>query len=82
MNKRTIAYVLIIIGAMGFLISLTADITGLGADPLNFGWKQILGTSVGAVILITGVVLLVNKNDSNQAKDSQAKTKKNSDELL
>jgi len=82
MNIRIMVYILIIIGAIGLLISLTADITGLGADPLNFGWKQILGTAVGAVIVIAGVVLLLIKNDSSQSESSRIKNKANKDGLL
>lgn len=82
MNKQTMIYILIIIGAIGLLVSLTADITGLGADPFNFGWKQILGTAVSAVIIIAGVVLLLIKNDSGQSESSPQKTKGNKDELL
>lgn len=80
--KKTIAYILIIVGAIGLLISLTADITGLGADPLNFGWKQILGTTVGALIVIAGIVLLVINPEASQSTVSRKKTEENKGDLL
>ena len=57
-NNKVAIYLLIAVGVVMVLISLTADVIGMGADPLNFGWKQILGSVAGAVLVIAGVFLL------------------------
>ncbi len=36
-----------------------ADVIGLGGDPTSFGYKQIIGTSVGLMCLVVGVALLL-----------------------
>lgn len=49
--------VLLVIGVLLFLISLTADTTGLGAAP-GLGWKQIAGAIVGVIIAGIGMTRL------------------------
>lgn len=53
---------LIIAGALLFVVFLTADILGLGGDPNAFGWKQITGSAAGLLILLTGVWLNSKKD--------------------
>ncbi len=57
-NNKLATYILIAVGVVVVLISLGADVIGLGADPANFGWKQILGAGAGAVLVIAGIFLL------------------------
>ena len=56
MSKRTIGFVLVFVGVVILVVSLGADILGLGNVP-GFGWKQILGAVVGAVVTLGGVWL-------------------------
>jgi hypothetical protein len=53
MGSPTRARVTIIVGAFLVLISLFADRMGLGRSP-GFGWRQILGVVVGALVLLAG----------------------------
>lgn len=62
MNKRISSIVMITLGALLLLASLTADMTGLGDDvglsPLQtFGPRQMTGTVVGIVVLAVGAYL-------------------------
>ena len=54
MSKKSIGLLLIIAGALLFLVSLTADLLRLGADPNAFGWKQITGSAVGLLVFLAG----------------------------
>ena len=47
--------ILLVIGVLLFLVSLTADFIGLGPSP-GLGWKQILGAVVGVVIAAVGMM--------------------------
>ena len=62
MDKKTSSIVVIVLGALLLLVSLTADITGLGDDVelsllQTFGPRQMIGTFVGIVVLAVGVYL-------------------------
>ena len=60
MSKKTIGFLLIILGVVVLVVSLTADVTGLG-EGTAIGWKQILGTVAGVIIALDGVWLALNK---------------------
>jgi hypothetical protein len=51
MSKRTLAVVLIVLGAVLALVSLAADVLGIG-NGSGFGWKQILGSVVGVLLVV------------------------------
>ena len=53
MSKKTRAVVLLAAGALVALVALGADVLGLGGSP-GIGWKQILGTLVGAGLAVAG----------------------------
>jgi len=53
MDRPMLARVAIVVGALLVLISLFADPLGLGRSS-GFGWKQILGVVVGALIIAAG----------------------------
>jgi hypothetical protein len=53
MDSPMSARVTIIVGALLVLISLFADQMGLGWSP-GFGWRQILGVVVGALVMLAG----------------------------
>jgi hypothetical protein len=58
MNK---AVVVLVVGVLVFLVSLTADVTGIGEGGA-IGWKQILGAVVGVVVAAIGMVQLRKRN--------------------
>jgi len=60
MDKKTLGVVLLIAGIVLAAIFLTADITGLG-EGYKFGYKQIIGTIVGAVVFVVGLVFTLKK---------------------
>jgi hypothetical protein len=62
MSNKTIGYALIILGVVVLVISLAADTLGIGNVP-GFGWKQILGAVVGAVVALGGVWLALRNPD-------------------
>jgi asparagine N-glycosylation enzyme membrane subunit Stt3 len=57
MNKKTIGTVLLVAGVILLLASLTADMIGIGEAASAFGYKQIIGTVVGAVAAVAGFFL-------------------------
>ena len=60
MSKKTIGFLLIILGVIVLVVSLAADVIGIGGVP-GFGWKQILGAVVGVLVALGGVWLALNK---------------------
>ncbi len=47
--------VLLVVGVVLSLISLTADVIGIG-EGTGIGWKQITGLTVGLIIAVLGLV--------------------------
>ena len=60
MSKKTIGFLLIILGVVVLVVSLTADVTGLGTGN-GICWKQILGTVAGVIVALDGVWLALSK---------------------
>ena len=60
MSKRTMGYLLIVLGAVVLVISLTADSLGIGGAP-GIGWKQLTGAGVGLIVMIYGIWLASRK---------------------
>ena len=60
MNKKQLGIALLVIGVIILLLSLLANSIGIGGAP-GFGYKQIAGTVVGAIIAIVGYVLFSRK---------------------
>jgi len=54
MDTKNTGLYLIIIGAGIALISLLADVIGLGGDPTTIGWKQWLGAGGGVIVILVG----------------------------
>lgn len=52
-NKKTIGIALIVIGVIVLIVSLAADVIGIGGAP-GFGFKQIIGALAGLIIAIIG----------------------------
>ncbi len=63
MDKRTIGIILLVIGIIVLLLSVTADVTGIpsaigiGGWP-GFGTWQIVGTIAGLVLAAAGAFLM------------------------
>jgi hypothetical protein len=58
MTNRTIRLILIFVGALILIVSLTADLIGLGSYP-GLNWAQLTGAAVGLVVLLIGIWLTV-----------------------
>jgi hypothetical protein len=58
--KKIVSVVLLVVGVIVLLLSLTADVIGIGGNPA-FGMYQILGTIGGAIVAGVGLVLLLRK---------------------
>jgi uncharacterized membrane protein len=46
MSERAVAWIIFVSGVVLALISIFADVIGVGREP-GFGWKQTLGLVVG-----------------------------------
>jgi hypothetical protein len=46
---------LVVVGLVLALVSLLADAVGVGAAP-GLGWKQMVGTAVGIVLVVIGLI--------------------------
>ena len=44
-------WVLLVTGTLLGIVSLTADLLGIGAFP-GFGWKQVVGTAVALLLVV------------------------------
>jgi len=66
MTRRAIGIALTVVGLLVGLLSVLADVIGLGGTP-GYGRGQIVGTIVGAAILIVGVLLSRRKGQEPQA---------------
>lgn len=56
-TKKIIGSVLVVLGVLGLLVFLLADILGYGRP--GFGIRQIIGTIAGCVSVIVGMILLL-----------------------
>jgi len=53
MSKKTIGYLLIAVGVVVLVISLAADVIGIGSYP-GLNWAQISGAVIGIFIALIG----------------------------
>ena len=56
MTKSSTGFVMAAVGLVVGVVSLLADVIGLGEDP-GFGVRQTTGTIVGFVLLVIGIWL-------------------------
>jgi hypothetical protein len=56
MDERPLGIVVFVIGVVGAVISALADPLGIGTEGV-FGWLQITGVIVGAVIALIGLAM-------------------------
>jgi hypothetical protein len=60
MSKKTIGIVLTATGAAVAVISLAADVIGIGLDP-GFHGVQLLGIAIGVIVAVVGFRLALSK---------------------
>ena len=75
MAKRTISKVFFIFGTVLQILSLAADMIGIGEGNM-FGWKQFTGITVGLVAIVIGYWLRGEKVEQKN-KQPQKEGKKN-----
>ena len=56
-GKKTTGAALLVAGVVVLVVSAGADYIGMGAFP-GFGYKQIIGTIVGIVMIAVGLTFL------------------------
>lgn len=61
MPAKTAGLVLAIAGVLVALFFLLADVIGVSGSPGRFGIQQIIGTAVGAVIFIVGMIVYMRQ---------------------
>jgi NADH:ubiquinone oxidoreductase subunit 6 (subunit J) len=59
MNERPLGIVIFLVGAVGAVISALANPLGIGEDEV-FGWLQITGVIVGAVLALLGLAIAMS----------------------
>lgn len=62
MSNRFVGVLLLVAGVVLLLLSVGADPLGVGGHP-GFGWKQIAGAIVGAVMAAVGAVRMRSPAD-------------------
>jgi hypothetical protein len=67
MTLRIISWAIAAIGLVLLVVSLTADLTGLGDDEgaFNVGLQQGAGIGLGLVLIVVGLVL-VRRNQTKE----------------
>lgn len=55
-GKKTTSIVLLIVGIAILVLSLFANSIGIG-NPARFGYIQIIGAIVGAIVAVVGLVM-------------------------
>lgn len=63
MTKRTLYYLVVVGGALLLIISLIADLIGLGSYP-GLNWAQLTGAAIGLVVLIVGVWFVIRNPET------------------
>ena len=65
-GKKTAGIVLLVVGIVILVLALAADPIGIGGNP-EFGRKQIIGTIVGAIVIVVGLILTLRKQSPSSA---------------
>ena len=48
---------LLVLGVALLIVSLLADVVGIGANP-GFGYRQVIGVVLGVIAIIRGIIVL------------------------
>ena len=61
--KKIAGIVILIVGIIGLILSLTADLIKVGmiGSFAGFGIVQIVGTALGVIFAVVGVILMTRK---------------------
>ena len=59
-NKKTMGIALLAVGAIMLIVSLAADVIGIGGA-VGFGYKQIVGSIAGVIVVVIGFVIYSRK---------------------
>lgn len=59
MSRRSLGFVVAAVGVIVVVVAAFADPIGVGGAEDTFGWKQIVGVVIGAVVAVGGIVLAV-----------------------
>ena len=60
-EKKTAGVVILVVGAILIIMSVLADIIGIGGQVGSFGLRQIGGTILGVVLAAVGAFLTFKK---------------------
>ena len=70
MLKKVLSWILIIIGGVGLVLSLIADLIGIGSSP-GFNYAQIIGALLGLAILLYGVWFMRRKDKKKEENEEK-----------
>ena len=59
MERTVLGGILMAVGAVAVLFFLLADPVGITVGDIGFGWEEMLGAAVGAVMFIVGLAVAV-----------------------
>jgi hypothetical protein len=57
MDRKLLPALVAIVGVLIIVVSALAEPLGLGSEGGKFGWKQILGIVIGALVVAAGMIL-------------------------
>jgi hypothetical protein len=59
MERTVLGGILMAVGAVVVLFFLLADPVGITVGDVGFGWEEMLGAAIGAVMVIVGLAVAV-----------------------
>ncbi len=59
-GKKKVAIILLVVGTVILVLSLVADLIGIGFNP-GFGPEQTAGTVVGACMVVVALLMTIKK---------------------
>ena len=59
MSRTLLGGLLVVIGAVALILSALADSIGVGSEGTGFGWKQVVGVVVGAIVMAIGAIVFL-----------------------
>ena len=59
-RKKIVGIILLVVGIIVLLLSLFADVIGIGTSP-RFGYRHIVGIIAGAIFSAAGLFLILKK---------------------
>ena len=68
LSSKTASIVVLVLGVGLLVVSLSADVTGIGNDP-GFGPKQTMGAVAGALVVAVGLYLTFKRSQARRPAD-------------